>query len=57
MPIPYGRSLYRQLYRIEIMSGHPEDWRRIAVHHGGHAHTVMAAICLAAAVLFWTNEA
>ena len=49
--------LYRQRYRIENMFGRPKDWRRIAMRYDRCAHTFMSAICLAAAILFWINEA
>jgi putative transposase len=49
--------LYRQRYRIENMFGRLKDWRRIAMRYDRCAHTFMSAICLAAAILFWINEA
>jgi putative transposase len=55
--IPHDRMLYRQRYRIENMFGRLKDWRRIAMRYDRCAHTLMSAICLAAAILFWINEA
>jgi transposase len=55
--IPHDRMLYRQRYRIENMFGRLKDWRRIAMRYDRCAHTFMSAICLAAAILFWINEA
>jgi putative transposase len=57
VPIPYGKVLYRQRHRIENMFGKLKDWRRITMRYDRCAHTFMSAICLAATVLFWINEA
>ena len=51
--IPHDRALYRQRHRIENMFGHLKDWRRVHTRYDRCAHTFMAAIVLAATVLFW----
>ncbi|MBV9580651.1 MAG: transposase, partial [Chloroflexi bacterium] len=51
--IPYDRDLYRQRHKIENLFGRLKDWRRIHTRYDRCAHTVMAAIVLAATVIFW----
>ena len=52
-PIPHDKALYRQRHRIENMFGRLKDWRRIHTRYDRCAHTFMAAIVLAATVIFW----
>jgi transposase len=35
------------------MFGRPKDWRRVHTRYDRGAHTLMSAICIAAAVIFW----
>jgi transposase len=56
VPIPHDATLYRQRHRIEIMFGRLKDWRRIAMRYDRCAHTFLAAITLAATVIFWLGE-
>ena len=53
IPIPHDRTLYRQRHRIENMFGKLKDWRRIHTRYDRCAHTFMAAIVVAANVMFW----
>ena len=52
-PIPHDKALYRQRHRIEDMFGRLKDWRRIHTRYDHFAHTFMAAIVLAATIIFW----
>ena len=52
-PIPHDQALYRQRHRIENMFGRLKDWRRIHTRYDRCAHTFMAAIVIAATVIFW----
>jgi transposase len=52
----YDRALYRQRHKIENLFAKLKDWRRIATRYDRCAHTFMAAIVLAATVLFWLNQ-
>ena len=52
-PFPHDGGLYRQRHRIENMFGRLKDWRRIHTRYDRCAHTFMAAIVLAATVIFW----
>ncbi len=47
------RTLYRQRHRIETMFGRLKDWWRIHTRYDRCAHTFLAAICIAATVIFW----
>lgn len=55
-PIPHDPVLYRQRYRMEIMFGGLQDWRRIAMRYDRCAHAFSSAITLAATVIFRLNE-
>jgi transposase len=52
-PIPHDPALYRQRHRIENMFGRLKDWRRIHTRYDRCAHTFMAALVIAATVIFW----
>ena len=52
-PIEYDKTLYRQRHRIENMFGRLKDWRRIHTRYDRCAHTFLAAITIAATVIFW----
>ncbi|MFC7555563.1 hypothetical protein ACFQU7_30045 [Pseudoroseomonas wenyumeiae] len=60
--IPHDGKFYRQRHRVENMFGRLKGRgtaldRRIAMRYGRCAHTFMSAICLAANILSWINEA
>ena len=50
--LPYDKTLYRQRHRIENMFGRIKDWRRIATRFNRNVKSFMAAISLAAAVIW-----
>lgn len=52
----YDATLYRQRHRIENMFAKLKDWRRIATRYDRCAELFMAAITLAATVIFWLKE-
>jgi putative transposase len=56
VPIPHDAMLYRQRHRIETMFARLKDRRRIAMRYDRSAHAFLAAITLAAIVLFWLRE-
>jgi putative transposase len=56
VPIPHDAMLYRQRHRIETMFARLNDWRRIAMPYDRCAHTLLAAIILAAIITFWLNQ-
>ena len=51
--IDYDEVLYRQRHKVENMFGKLKDWRRIATRYDRCAHTFMAAIKIAAIVIWW----
>ena len=52
----YDAMLYRQRHRIENMFAKLKDWRRIVTRYDRCADIFMAAITLAATVIFWLKE-
>ena len=54
-PIEYDKILYRQRHKVENMFGKLKDWRRIATRYDCCAHTFMAAIKIAAIVIWWIS--
>ena len=54
-PIPYDRNAYRQRNLIERMFGRLKDWRRIATRYDKLADNYLAAVHLAAIVIWWAN--
>ena len=52
----YDVTLYRQRHRVENMFAKLKDWRRIATRYDRSAHTFMAAIVIAATMIFWINQ-
>ena len=52
-PIPHHPTLYRRRRKIEDMFGRLKDWRRVHTRYDRCAHTFMAAIVIAATVIFW----
>jgi len=53
IPVPYDLRLYKQRHKVENMFGKLKDWRRIATRYDRCAHTFMAAIKIAAIVIWW----
>lgn len=53
-PIPYDTKLYKARNLIERMFCRLKDFRRIATRYDKRADTFLSAICLAAAVAWWT---
>ena len=56
IPIPHDPALYRRRHRIENLFARLKDWRCIATRYDRCAHTFMAAITIAAIMIFWINE-
>ncbi len=56
IPIPHDRALYRTRHKVENLFARLKDWRRIATRYDRCAHTFMAAITIAAIMIFWINE-
>ena len=54
--IAYDQALYRQRHKVENMFAKLKDWRRIAMRYDRCAHTFMAAIALAAIMIFWLKQ-
>jgi transposase len=44
---------YRRRYRVEIMFGPLNDWRRVATCEDRRAKTFLYAVALTATVVFW----
>jgi transposase len=55
-PNPHDETLYKQRYRVEIMSGRLKKWRRIATRCDRCPTIFFGAITLAAIVIFWLRE-
>ena len=51
--IDYDKDLYRKRHKIENMFGRLKDWRRIHTRYDRCADIFLAAIALAATVIFW----
>ena len=54
--IPHDPKLYRQRHKIEIMFGRLKDWRRIHTRYDRCADIFMAAVTIAAIVIFWLGK-
>jgi putative transposase len=50
---PYDATAYRERRHVENMFGKLKDWRRVATRYDRCADIFMAAITLAATVIFW----
>ena len=50
---PYDAVLYRQRHHVENMFAKLKDWRRVATRYCRCADIFMAAITIAAIVIFW----
>lgn len=55
-PIPYSKTIYRQRNLIERMFARLKDFRRIATRYDKRADIFMSAVCLAAAITWWTTN-
>ena len=53
-PIPYDAARYRTRNMIERMFCRLKDFRRIATRYDTRADIFLSAICLAAAITWWT---
>jgi len=51
----YDKDLYKQRHKIENMFGRLKDWRRIATRYDRCSETFLAAITIAAIVIFYLN--
>ena len=51
--VPYDAVLYRQRHHIENLFAKLKDWRRVATRYDRCADIFMAAITIAATVIFW----
>ena len=56
IPIPHDQTFYRRRHRTENLFARLKDWRRIATRYDRCAHTFMAAVTIAAIMIFWINE-
>jgi transposase len=52
-PASFCKSQYKQRHKIENMFGRLKDWRRIATRYDRRADIFMAAITIAAIVIWW----
>jgi len=52
-PATYCKTKYKQRHKVENMFGKLKDWRRIATRYDRRADVFMAAITLAAIVIWW----
>jgi transposase len=52
-PPTYCKTQYKQRHKVENMFGKLKDWRRIAMRYDRRADVFMAAITLAAIVIWW----
>lgn len=50
--VDYDKLLYRQRHKVETMFGRLKDWCRIATRYDRYAHTFIAAIKIAAIVIW-----
>ena len=53
MQLSYDKKLYRERNRIERSFGRLKDFRRIATRFDRNVKNFMAALCLAAVVIWW----
>ena len=55
IPIPFDRVAYRERNLIERMFGRLKDFRRIATRYDKLARNFLAAVALAATIIWWTD--
>ena len=54
-PIDHDKALYKQRHKIENCFAKLKDWRRIATRYDRRADIFLAAITIAATIMFWLN--
>jgi transposase len=52
-PASFCKITYKQRHKVENMFGKMKDWRRIATRYDRRADIFMAAITIAAIVIWW----
>ena len=52
-PATFCKIKYKQRHKVENMFGRLKDWRRIATRYDRRADIFMAAITIAAIVIWW----
>ena len=52
-PATFCKVQYKQRHKVENMFGRIKDWRRIATRYDRRADVFMAAITIAAIVIWW----
>ena len=52
-PASFCKTTYKQRHKVENMFGKLKDWRRIATRYDRRADIFMAAITIAAIVIWW----
>ena len=53
---PYDKELYKQRHKVEKAFAKIKDWRRVATRYDRCADIFMAAITIAATIIFWINQ-
>lgn len=54
-PVEFDAILYTQRHKVENTFNRLKDWRRIATRYDRCADLFLAAITIAAIILFWCN--
>ena len=54
--IAYDQELYRQRHLVENLFAKLKDWRRVATRYDRCADIFMAAVTIAATIIFWLRE-
>jgi len=54
-PHSYDKAAYRERNVVERMFCRLKDFRRIATRYDKRADIFLSAVCLAAAIVWWTN--
>ena len=54
--IPYDEAIYQQGHRVEFMVRRFKGWRRIATRCDRSPNVFVAAIPIAAIVIFWLKQ-
>ncbi|MEM1194001.1 MAG: transposase, partial [Pseudomonadota bacterium] len=52
-PATFCKETYKQRHKVENIFGRLKDWRRIATRYDRRADVFMAAITIAAIVIWW----
>jgi len=52
-PAKYCKTQYKQRHKVENMFSKLKDWRRVATRYDRRADVFMAAITIAAIVIWW----